>query len=105
MATAAKASTYPHIETTPGVRGGKACIAGTRIAVVDIVLAHEQGLRPEELLNYFSSRPLKLAEIHAALAYHYDHPEELEQHLRDAERIVEETQAAQAEYLRRKAGQ
>jgi uncharacterized protein (DUF433 family) len=39
MATAAKLVTYPHIEKTPGVRAGKACIAGTRIAVVDIVCA------------------------------------------------------------------
>jgi uncharacterized protein (DUF433 family) len=104
MATAAKTTTYPHIETTAGVRGGKPCIAGTRIAVVDIVLAHQQGLKPEELVDHFSSRPLALAEIHAALAYHYDHPEELEQHLRDSERAVQEAEAAQAEYLRRKAG-
>jgi uncharacterized protein (DUF433 family) len=104
MATAAQATTYPHIEKTADVRGGKPCIAGTRIAVVDIVLAHEQGLKPAELVSYFSSRPLELAEIHAAVAYHYDHPEELEQHLRDSERAVQETEAAQADYLRRKSG-
>ena len=28
---------YPHIEKTPGVCGGKACIDGTRIRVPDIV--------------------------------------------------------------------
>lgn len=29
-----------HIELTPGVRGGKPRIAGTRIAVEDIVVMH-----------------------------------------------------------------
>lgn len=37
---------YPHIKKTPGVCGGKACIDGTRIRVMDIVVLHEQGLPP-----------------------------------------------------------
>ena len=103
MATAAKKATYPHIEITPDVRAGKPCIVGTRIAVVDVAIAHQQGIKPEEMLTYFSSRPLTLAEVHAALAYHYDHPEELENYLRRSEKAVEEIEAAKAEYLRRKA--
>jgi len=92
---------YPHIEITPGVRAGKPCITGTRIAVVDIAIAHAQGVEPKEILNYFSSRPLTLAEVHAALAYHYDHPEELEGYLQRAERLEEQIEALKAEYLRR----
>lgn len=103
MATAAKNATYPHIEITPDVRAGKPCIAGTRIAVVDVAIAHTQGVTPEEMLTYFSSRPLTLAEVHAALAYHYDHPEELEDYLRRSEKAIEEIEAAKTEYLRRKA--
>jgi uncharacterized protein (DUF433 family) len=102
MATAAKKATYPHIESTPDVRGGKPCIDGTRIAVVDIAIAHTQGIKPEEMLTYFSSRPLTLAEVHAALTYHYDHPEELEDYLRRSEKAIGELEAARAEYLRRK---
>ena len=49
MATAQRAAAYPHLERTPGVRGGRACIAGTRSAVVDVALAHGQGLKPEEI--------------------------------------------------------
>ena len=103
MATPGKKATYPHIESTPDVRAGKPCIAGTRIAVVDVAIAHGQGVKPEEMLTYFSSRPLTLAEVHAALAYHYDHPQELEEYLRRSERAIEEIEAAKAEYLRRKA--
>lgn len=104
MATATKVTAYPHIEKAPGVRGGEPCIAGTRIAVVDIALAHQQGLKPEEILTYFSSRPLTPGEVHAALAYHYDHPEELDEYLQRSERTMEEIEAAKAEYLSRKAG-
>ncbi len=103
MATAAKPTSYPHIERTPGVRGGKACIPGTRIAVVDVVIAHEQGHTPKEIQTLFGSRPLTLAEVHAALAYHYDHPEELEDYLRRSEQMEEEIESAKAEYLRRRA--
>lgn len=45
MATAAKAIEYPHIVKTPGVRGGKARIDGTRICVVDVAIAYQQGQR------------------------------------------------------------
>ena len=95
---------YPHVEITPGVRAGKPCITGTRIAVVDVAIAHAQGVEPKEILTYFSSRPLTLAEVHAALAYHYDHPEELEQYLQRAERIEEQVEALEAVYLGRQAG-
>ncbi|SRR5713101_2993401 len=104
MATAAKKAGYPHIESTPQVRAGKACIAGTRIAVVDVAIAHKQGIKPEEMLTYFSSRPLTLAEVHAALAYHYDHPHELEEYLKRGERAKEEIEALKAKQIRRQTG-
>ena len=77
---------------------------GTRIAVVDVAIAHAQGIKPEEMLTYFSSRPLTLAEVHAALAYHYDHPQELEEYLKRAESAEEQIKALQAEQLRRQTG-
>jgi uncharacterized protein (DUF433 family) len=104
MATALKIPTYPHIEKKPGVRAGKACIAGTRLAVVDIAIAHQQGHSPEEIRTLSSSRPLTLAEVHAALTYRYDHPEELAGYLRDSEQAEQEIEAAKTAYLRREAG-
>ena len=77
MATAAQHETYPHIVKSRGVRGGKACIDGTRIAVRDIVVLHQQGMPVEEMLTYYS-RPLTPAEVYAALAYYYDHTSEIE---------------------------
>lgn len=103
MATAAKPIEYPHIVRTPGVRAGKAHIDGTRICVVDVAIAYQQGHKPEEIQNLFSSRPLTLSEVLSALAYHYDHPEELKDYLERGEQLEDELKAAQAEYLRRKA--
>jgi len=100
MATASKPVAYPHIEKDPEVRAGKACIAGTRIAVVDIVRLHSQGHRPEEMVDYFV-RPLTLAQIHAALTYYYDHPEEIEAYFKAEEGAEAEYEAMRADYLRR----
>jgi uncharacterized protein (DUF433 family) len=102
MATAAKTAEYPHIVRTPGVRGGKARIDGTRICVVDVAIAYQQGHKPEEIQTYFSSRPLTLAEVMSALAYHYDHPEELEEYLQREDEAEKEYEAHRAEYLRQR---
>lgn len=92
MSTASVA-TYPHISKTPGVCGGKACIAGTRIRVMDIVVLLERGLSPERMLEHYSSRPLALAEVHSALAYYYDHKDEIEADLRRDESAKAEQEA------------
>lgn len=98
MATALRVTNYPHIVKAPGVRGGKACIDGTRIAVVDVVLAYRQGQSPEAIRTLFSSRQLTLAEVAAALAYADDNRAEIEEYLkRDAEA---EVKAVQTEVLR-----
>jgi uncharacterized protein (DUF433 family) len=43
-----------HIEKIPGVCGGRACIAGHRIRVQDIVAWHERrGYSPDEIVDLF----------------------------------------------------
>lgn len=101
MATSA-VEAYPHISKTPGVCGGRACIEGTRIRVIDIVCLHEEGLAPEQMLHQFSSRPLTLAEVHAALAYYYDHREEIEASFASEEGSEAEHERARAESLTRR---
>jgi uncharacterized protein (DUF433 family) len=69
---------YPHVVSDSHVMSGRPCISGTRVRVMDIVSACKAGVPHEELQEYFSSRSLTLSEIHAALAYYYDHQEEIE---------------------------
>ncbi len=60
-------------------------IAGTTMKVIELVLAHlAYGWSPEEL--HFQFPPLTLGQIHSALAYYWDHQEELD---KDIERRLE----------------
>ena len=101
MATA-PATVYCHISETPGVCGGKPCIAGTRIRVMDIVVLQRQGVRPEQMLDHYSSRPLTLAEVHSALAYYYDHKNEIEASFEEDRQREAEHEARKGEYLSRR---
>ena len=75
-----------YITKTPGVCGGRACIAGHRIRVLDIVVWHEmRGYCADEIVDMFPG--ITLADVHAALAYYFDHREEIQADFRrDQER-------------------
>ncbi len=83
-----------HIESTPGVRGGKPRIAGTRICVSDVVLWTEQGRSPEEIVTDFPQ--LSLASVYASLAYYHDHRERIDQQIRESEEFAAECRARQS---------
>jgi uncharacterized protein (DUF433 family) len=105
MATAAARTVFPHITTDPEVCRGRPCIAGTRVRVMDIVAAHEQGASPEELQDYFATRRLTLAEVYAALAYYIDHKDEVEADFAEDERLAAEGMAQEAARRDRRSGQ
>lgn len=67
-----------YIVTDPDIYGGRPIIAGHRIAVIDVAVWTQQGMTPEQIAAEY---PLTLAEIHAALAYYYDHKPELDAQL------------------------
>lgn len=66
---------------------GRPCITGTRVRIMDIVGAYKAGVSDTELQEHFSSRALTLSEIHAALAYYYDHREEIDAALAEDEEL------------------
>ena len=81
-----------HIEITPGVCGGRPRIAGHRIRVQDIVVYTEvHGQSPDEIVAGFPQ--LTLADVHAALAYYYDHREEINRQMEEDEEFVKAFQA------------
>ena len=65
-----------HIVVDPEVLGGEPHIVGHRIGVSDVaiwvIFQHES---PETIANEFK---LTLGEVHAALAYYYDHQDEID---------------------------
>lgn len=66
-----------HIASHPEIFNGKPHIAGHRIRVLDIVVWHEKrGLSPDEILALYPT--LTLGDVYAALAYYFDHREEVE---------------------------
>lgn len=77
---------YEHIEIK---ENGVPCIAGTTMKVVELageMLAY--GWSAEELL--FQHPYLTLGQIHAALAYYWDHVEELNKDMADRQHKVED---------------
>lgn len=65
-----------HIETTPEICGGKPRIAGSRITVQNIALWHERGaMSADEIVATYPQ--LGLADVYAALAYYWDHRDEI----------------------------
>jgi len=97
MATAATKTVFPHITTDPEVCHGRPCISGTRVRVMDIVAAHEQGVSTAQMQDHFATRHLTLAEIYAALAYYNDYKEEVEADFTEDERLAAEGTAREAE--------
>lgn len=70
-----------HIEKTPGVCGGRACIVGHRIRVMDVVGWHQgRGYPVAQIVDMFPG--ISRADVHAALAYYYDNIEEIESEFR-----------------------
>lgn len=76
-----------HIEITPDVAGGKPRIAGRRITVQNIAIWHEyMGLSADEIASEYD---LSLGSIYAALAYYFDHRDEIEQQIAEDSAFVE----------------
>jgi uncharacterized protein (DUF433 family) len=94
------ALSYPHISTHPQVMSGRPCIAGTRVRVMDIVAARQAGMPDDELLEYFSSRTLTRSELHAALAYYYDHQDEIDAALAEDAELGRQAEQDQAQASR-----
>ena len=88
------------ITKTPGVCGGKACIAGHRIRVLDIAIYHDIGKTLAEMVEMFPT--ITEADVHAAIAYYFDHREEIEDDSRRAHEKEEELRAMFPSKLKQK---
>ena len=67
---------YRNIEKDPARCGGQAVVAATRIRVAAILVCYRHGMSVEEVVQQYPV--LKPADVHDALAYAYDHIDEIE---------------------------
>jgi uncharacterized protein (DUF433 family) len=56
--------------------GGQAVVTGTRIRVSVVLGCYRRGMTVEEIVEQYPH--LRPADVHDALAYAYDHPDEIE---------------------------
>ncbi len=71
----------------PGVCGGRTCITGSRVRVLDVYVLHElEGRSPDAIVTAFPA--ISLADVHAALAYYFDHKDEIEKDYRNEDTII-----------------
>ena len=88
---------YPHIRKVEGICGGRPCIDGTRVRVVNVVFFHQEGHTPEQILEKYPD--LNLAQVHAALTYYYDNPEEIDAYIAEDEAWDERYERDKAAFL------
>ena len=82
------------IVSTPGTRGGKPRIDGHRITVADVAIWYERmGMSPDEIVSTYPT--INLSDVHAALAYYYEHREQIDADIREGEEAVDKLRAGQ----------
>ena len=100
MASMNRKTLDQHIEATPGVSGGKPCIAGHRISVQHVAVLHERmGRTADEIASEYE---LSLADVHAALAYYFDHRDEIDRSIAHGDEFVRELRSKTPSKLRAK---
>ena len=87
-----------YIGVRPGYCGGEPHILGHRIKVRHVAVWHEQmGMTPTEIAATYPT--ITLAQVHAALAYYYDHRAEIDAEIAEGDRVYEELKAKQPSIL------
>jgi len=81
MSLTARKLDYPYITSNPGIAGGRPVIAGTRITVSCIAGYYQIGMSIDEILD--SLRHLTPSQVHSALAYYFDHQDEINSDLEE----------------------
>ena len=89
-----------HIEVNPAIAGGKPRIAGRRISVQDIVIWYERlGMSADEIASEYD---LELSSIHAALAYYFDHRDDIDRAIQEGQAFARALKESNISPLRKK---
>ena len=82
MTVALKTKTYPHIGSDSKIADGKPIIVGTRITVRCVAGYYQMGMSADEILTTLPH--LTPSQLHSALAYYFDHQEEVDKDLTES---------------------
>jgi uncharacterized protein (DUF433 family) len=75
---------------------GVAWIDDTQVKVLEVIREQQvRGWSPEEI--HFQHSHLSLAQIHAALSFYYDHPDDIDRQLQSRREMAEEMRAQQGD--------
>ncbi|MFO7972697.1 MAG: DUF433 domain-containing protein [Desulfobacterales bacterium] len=85
MAVALQTKTYAHIGSDPDIADGKPIIVGTRITVRCIAGYYQMGMSADEILTTLPH--LTPSQVHSALAYYFDHQDEVDTDLSESSDI------------------
>jgi uncharacterized protein (DUF433 family) len=79
------------IATNPHIRNGRPHILGTTITVADVAIVKVfQQLDVDEIAEHFD---LPLSQVHAALAYYYEHKAEIDASITERRQLAEDMKA------------
>jgi len=84
---------YRNIEKDASRCGGQPVVAATRVRVATILVCYRQGMSVEEIVQQYPM--LRPADIHDALAFAYDHLDEIQRDL-----AADDEQSVKAEHNR-----
>lgn len=75
-----KLERYPHLTSRPGISDGAPIVKGTRTTVRSIAGYYQLGMSVDEILEALPH--LSPAQIHAALAYYFDHQTQVDREIK-----------------------
>lgn len=82
MKVVVKKVSYPYIELNSKIASGSPIIKGTRITVRTIAGYYQMGMSVDEILTSLSH--LTSSQVHSALAYYFDHQEEIDKDIAES---------------------
>lgn len=82
-----------YIVRTPDISGGQPRIAGSRIRVQDIAVYNNAGWTANTIADELD---LTLSQVYAALSYYLDHKDEIDEAIRNADALADQTSSLQS---------
>lgn len=78
------------------VCGGKACIEGTRIRVIDIIERYKLlGEKPEDIASHYD---IPVPAVLTAITYYYEHPDAIQKEILSEKALVNKLRAMTVAY-------